>query len=240
MENLINKIFKSAKQVRLEKEKKNSIKGEILMFMKENPCPPAGRHLSLEQAKPSFWSIIFSPKFRPAYITVSSLALVLFITGTISVNAQSALPGDPLYPVKVDFNEKILQVLAFSDEAKTKLSMDLVQVRLQEAEKIAVQGKMTKKNQEQINNNITVHADAVTKSIEKLSSEKKYNTAQKVASDLEASLKAHSQTLEKIQQIKEKSAEIRKENRENIEKIKEKVDQRIQEIRDKVKNKTKD
>ena len=175
-DDLIEKIFKPGNQLRLEKEKKNSIKGAVLMFMKKNP-------LNSPAQKPGFWGIIFSPKLKPVYISISSLALILFIGGTVSVQAESALPGDTLYPVKVGFNEKVLQVLAFSDDAKTKLNIQLAETRLQEAEKLAVQGNLTSDNQAQIDDDFNEHADAVAKSIDKLNSDKMYGNAEKIASN---------------------------------------------------------
>ncbi|MCX6719953.1 MAG: DUF5667 domain-containing protein [Candidatus Staskawiczbacteria bacterium] len=224
MFNPIKKYFRQAKQTRLDETKKNSIRESVLMFIEENPAPIIPRNtLGL-----------FSVKLKPAYITIFSLVLVLVVAGAVSAQAGSALPGDPLYPVKVGVNEKVLQVLAFSDDAKTKLSVQLAETRLQEAEKLVVEGKMTTSTQAEIGSNFNVQADVVSKAIDKLNKTKNYNGAQKVASDFEASLKAHSQVLEKIKEIKDSKAS----GSNNAEKIRQKVNDEIQKIRDKIKTKT--
>jgi hypothetical protein len=215
MKDIIEKIFKSAKHVRLEKEKKNSIKASILMYMKENPVVYSKASIM------GFWKLLFLPRLRPAYVSIASLALVLFVVGSASVGAQSALPGDLLYPVKVDFNEKILQVLAFSDQAKAMLHVQLAETRLQEVEKLVVEGKLTAHNQNQINDNLNISLNNATKSIDKLNSAKKYNSALNVSSDLEASLKVHSRVLQKIKDSKNNKSQ------DNVNSLIDKVDRTV-------------
>ena len=188
-DNPIKKLFGKAKQVKLEKEKKNSIKEAVLVFMKENSLPAQKR---------TFWGTVFSPRLKPVYIFVSALAVVLCTGGVVSVQANAALPGDILYPVKVGVNENVLQVLAFSDEAKTDLNIQLAEVRLQEAEQLAVEGKLLPGIQIRINNNFNARVDKVVKSIEKLNNAKMYNAAAKISSSFEATLKAHSAVLSAI------------------------------------------
>lgn len=188
----INNIFRNARQLRLEKDKKNSIRNSVLTFVKENPLEASRSQI--------FWT---SKNLLPRLLLVtSSLAVVLVAGGFASVQAESALPGDALYPVKVGFNEKIQKVLAFTEEAKINLDMDLVELRLKEAEKLALDGKITKENQQQINNNFNAQAKKVSERIDKLNSAKKYSIAEKISSDFEASLKAHTKVLEKISEIK--------------------------------------
>lgn len=124
------------------------------------------------------------------------------------MQAESALPGDVLYPVKTGFNEKVMQVLAFSDEAKVNLSVQLAELRLKEAETLEIQGKITEKIEEKISSNFNEQAEKVAKSIEKLNNAKNYSDAEKISSDFEASLKARTQVLEKLKEIKEKNNKV--------------------------------
>ncbi|OGZ79581.1 MAG: hypothetical protein A2528_01870 [Candidatus Staskawiczbacteria bacterium RIFOXYD2_FULL_37_9] len=222
MNNNIKKILKPARRIKLEKEIKASIKGGVLMFMKNNPLT--------ETPKFGFWKIIFSQKLKPAYISILSLVAVLLVSGAVSAQASLALPGDILYPVKVGVNEKVLQVLAFSDQAKIKLSVRLAETRLKEAEKLVVENRITKDNQMQINNNFSAKADEVSKSINKLNREKMENSAQKIADDFNKTLEIHTKVLEKIQQEKDKSDKARDKNRENVDSI----INRVNSVRDKI------
>lgn len=190
MFNFDRKLFRNARNIRLEKEKKESIKEAVLLFVKKNPCPPAGRWL---------------PAFKPAYISILALVLILAIGGGVSAQAQLALPGDPLYPVKIGFNEKVLQILTFSDTAKVNLNIRLAELRLKEAEKLMAKGKITPEMQAKINNNFNAKTEAISKIIEKLNNAKMYKAAEKASSALEASLKAHPGVLEKIQEKKIKN-----------------------------------
>lgn len=188
MERLIEKIFEPAKGVALGKESKNLIRESLLMHIKGNP------------------PYTFFSRIKPVYAATISLLAVVLVVSAVSVEAESALPGDILYPVKIGFNEKIMQTLAFSDEAKTKVNIQLAELRLHEAEQLAVKGKMTKVGQQQINNNFKEKAENVAQAINKLNNEKMYNNAQKTALNFEASLKAHSYVLEKIKESKTAAA----------------------------------
>ncbi len=199
---LIKTIFREAKEVKLDKEKKNSIERDLLLFIKDNPAKT--------EAKNGFFknvflagNIITAYKFRFRLTTSVALALslVLFIAN-VSAKAESSLPGDVLYPVKVDFNEKIKLILSFSDEAKTKKNIQFNERRLQEAEQLIIKGKMNKNNQIQINNNFENQVKRATNSIEKLNNTKMYGEAAKISSDFEASLAAHSHILDNLKENK--------------------------------------
>lgn len=184
MDRDIKKIFGKARLVRMSEERKSLMRRKILDFVKTNPMPaPAGQ--------PSFWP-------KPVYITISALALVLAVGGAVSAEANRSLPGDVLYPVKVGVNEKILQVLAFSDQQKLKVSIKLAEARLKEAEKLAIGGKMTETSHQEIKQNFNNKANEVAKTLQAMNEQKKYDDAAKIASDFEISLDAHNNILEKV------------------------------------------
>jgi hypothetical protein len=188
-EDLIKKFFRESKQVKLEREQKDSIRGAVLDFMKENPL----------EKKPSIFI------FRPIYASALAVLIIVIAGGFVSIQADSSLPGDTLYPVKIGFNEKVLQVLAFSQKARTDLNIELAERRFQEIEQLAVEGKITDNNQQEINKNLNEKVKDVAQSIDELNKEKNFDSADKIASTFEASVKAHSLVLEKIGKTKQEN-----------------------------------
>lgn len=94
--------------------------------------------------------------FKFTYMTAVIL-LVLMIGGGTSFAAQSALPGDFLYPVKVEINENVESAFAVSNKSEATLQAKLVEERLSEAEKLAVKGTLTNEASLELRNRIEAH-----------------------------------------------------------------------------------
>jgi hypothetical protein len=156
-----------------------------------------------------------------------SLLLVLFAGGVASVQAENALPGDVLYPVKVGFNEKMKMVLAFSEQEKVQLNIELAEVRLREAEKLALKGRITKDAQDQIASNFNMQANEAAKKIEEMDDFKAgREAAAQASSDLQALLNAHGHVLKKIQEIKDgKSGQNLDSLITNVDNISQKIEE---------------
>jgi hypothetical protein len=69
------------------------------------------------------------------------IALIAFFGAT--VNAQSALPGDTLYPVKINVNENLRTAFSVGDAANARSRVVAAESRLAEAEKLRDQNKLT-------------------------------------------------------------------------------------------------
>ena len=130
------------------------------------------------------------------------IAIILIIAlvggGSASVAAQQALPQDILYPIKININEKVRSALAFSPEAKAEIEVELAEKRVEEAEQLAAEGRLTKAAQAQVEQNFDRHAAKIKEKIEQFSAQGKAEKALELASNLEASLKAHEQILNQL------------------------------------------
>lgn len=126
----------------------------------------------------------------------------LLITGLVgggaSVAAESSLPGDLLYPIKVGINEKVGEVLAFSTEAKADFDAKIAVRRLQEAESLSVKGKINPDTISRLESNFKVYADRVASRIADLNANGKLDTALEVNSNFESSLNAHKDILARL------------------------------------------
>jgi len=187
--NFIRKLFKESKGISMDKERKNSIRNEILSFMKEHPLEKADRKLHPMRVK--FGMAVF---------------LSIFLAGGVmTARAESALPGEILYLVKLGVNERVESFFAFSDESKARLNIQLANRRFQEAEKLIIQKRINNKNCQQIRDGFLEHAQAIEDCVNKFNDNEMHGIAIKTASEFEASLKAHSRVLEEIKYKSENS-----------------------------------
>jgi hypothetical protein len=122
------------------------------------------------------------------------LALLLAIGGGASLVAQNSLPGDALYPVKLNINEEVRSWVALDSESRANWEIVLANRRLEEAEELAVEGELNAEVRAQIEENFQAHADRVQERIELLEG-KDNGSAAEIASNLLASLKAHERIL---------------------------------------------
>lgn len=84
----------------------------------------------------------FSYFMRPAPAFAFALALLLVVGGTASASANGALPGDALYPLKVNVNERVERALALSSEDKAYVDVRHAEERLSEIELLAAKGSV--------------------------------------------------------------------------------------------------
>src|SRR3989344_1591253 len=69
-------------------------------------------------------------------------ALIVALSGGTAAASSNALPGDALYPVKVNVAEKVSGVFKFSDEGRAEYKLKLAERRLEEAERLATAGRL--------------------------------------------------------------------------------------------------
>ncbi len=96
------------------------------------------------ERNPSLWKTIFSRRVQPI-LSVLAILLVIFMlmlggTGIIVYAAQSSLPGQPLYGIKLASEDARISLPA-SRQTRIGLVMDLADLRLQEALQLAARGK---------------------------------------------------------------------------------------------------
>ncbi len=133
------------------------------------------------------------------YIAISSLCLVLFLSGGAIFASRGSLPGGILYPLKVGVVEPIGGLMTFSPLAKVTYESGLASKRLAEAEILAGNGWLDAEKEKQLNTLLESHTaafnDAVSTLQEDASSENNDDT---VVTNFQATLNAHAQLLDVI------------------------------------------
>jgi len=122
---------------------------------------------------------------------------ILVFTGSTSVLAEKAIPGDLLYGVKISINEKIASIFALSKEEKTEWQERLVERRLKEAQKLVFNNNFDETTRISLENKIKNHIDKFSSNATELSLEKdKSLNSSDLNIKLQASLKAYENVLE--------------------------------------------
>lgn len=121
---------------------------------------------------------LFSFKF--VYMPLVIL-LAVMIGGGTSLAAQGSVPGDFLYPVKTGVNENIREAFAVSADSEAKLQANLLDERLEEAQKLHAKGQLSADAESTIVANITAQAKRAEAAAENSSADIKLETKAKIA-----------------------------------------------------------
>lgn len=175
------KFLKSAKELSLRTEEKAQIRAAIME--------------SITSASTS------SSLFRRLLRIGSGVMAVTMIFGlcgaSVSYAAESALPGDALYTVKVNFTESILLRLNNSVEAKANVQARLVSRRLEEAKKLAEQSRFTAERVAIVEANLSAHIAELEVDLKELRALND-SAATNIAIETSATVQAHESLLQKI------------------------------------------
>jgi hypothetical protein len=114
------------------------------------------------ERKPLALPRIVLPRWRPAYSAVAALLIVVLLLTTTFVGAANALPGSPLYAVKLATEEARLWVAPARDEPA--LHLRFAQRRLEEYQELAERGL----HDETVLEAMVAHVDAALDGIEEL------------------------------------------------------------------------
>ena len=123
---------------------------------------------------------------------------ILVFGASFSYAAENALPGDALYPVKIHINENIRTALAVTPQAKAGWEIRQAERRLEEAEKLASEGRLSAQASAEISTSFQSRASQIHNNIEQFKSKGQINDAAEISSNLEASLSAHKKILSEL------------------------------------------
>ena len=132
-------------------------------------------------------------------MTIIAVLLVAVLTGGgVSVVAENSLPGDLLYPVKININENVVAVFSLTAKAKAEWEVKRVERRLGEAVKLAEKGELKGDVLTKIESNFSAHADRVESRIKMLEEKGDSRAAVELAEKFETSLEAHEDVLSRL------------------------------------------
>jgi hypothetical protein len=142
----LNKIKQAAQSIRLSHDEKALMRARVL------PDAP-----SLRPQRSPYTIHWISMRMSSV---VALLLIVVMGSGTVYA-AKGSLPGDPLYTLKISVAEPLEGALAVSPQAKANFQASIVEERMQEAETLASQGRLTTSTTDSLEENLSQHAKVV-------------------------------------------------------------------------------
>lgn len=190
MERELEKLAVFAARACLTDDEKAGLRRQLVDFM---ALKPARRPLTA----PNFVVSFFARFSRPA-VAATLASTLLFAGAGVSWAAEGALPGDLLYPVKVEVNEAVRSFLIIAPEAKDKWEVRRAERRLEEAEQLADRSDLDATKRQQIEKNLEKHLGRLEASAKRLAAEGDLGEAAELNSDLESAVQAHGRILSRV------------------------------------------
>jgi len=209
MEEFLKKLAKKHRSISLSDRERTDMRLNLGVFIDEHPA----RAPFLVRTYSYFSSVqrILSSRHALTGYRLVAMSLVIVLVAGVGTTyaAVNALPGDPLYSIKINVAEPVEHVLTASGESQAQWDVTLANRRLEEAEKLAAAGTLTARNAQivqtqlaavtqNLNANVavvpsaTASTSAATSGSTQIAAIAQASDAQ---SDLEASLSAHVQVL---------------------------------------------
>lgn len=150
-------------------------------------------------ARAAIPSPFFSYIYSRSGASVLAFVLILLVGGSSAAYAsEGAVPGSPLYPVKVAVIEPVQGALITNAEGQASWHAKLASRRLEEATTLAAENKLDTKTQAYLEQKFNTEVDTSNKDADVLAATGDMNAALDVRSDLEAKISAHAQILAAI------------------------------------------
>ncbi len=146
---------------------KAELKARLVSYMEYHPLPPEmvtvpTKKIRIQGIKSEpFFAFNFNKVYTRSFAGVFA---VMFIMAVPFV-AERAVPGDVLYPVKVQFNEEVRATLAFSPYAKVEWETQRLERRISEARLLASEGRLTPEAEIAVAEAVKNHTDAAQREI---------------------------------------------------------------------------
>ncbi len=178
------KQLKSFKTLTLTEEERGLVRAHAMYLMMNTPT-----------TAPVSKSIFQRGVYLGLRIALSSFLFFVFIGGTVSAVADSALPGDPLYAFKLNVNEEVKGFFQKTPEEKVAYGAKRVETRVNEIKTLAASKTLTKAKQATVQKALDAHIKELSTDLSALSSASP-TTALSVTTDLEEALKENKALIE--------------------------------------------
>ena len=190
MTEYFEQLFRAMKRLALSTREREVMRNALRLYMREHTAHAP----FLVRMRYSISAVLARQRLTMHPAFVASILVLCIGVGT-SYAAEGALPGDALYPVKTLLNERVQGALALSTIQKAEWSVELTSRRLEEAEELAVTGKLSSVASADIEARIDDAATGFDANVALLARNDQNENVAGLQSDYEASLSAHETVL---------------------------------------------
>lgn len=178
--NRINKL----RAIRLTQNEKKAIRSRLAAYLEQHPVQQDQNALILHR---------FTFKF--SYVAMALILTVVLSSTGISYAAEGAVPGDLLYPVKVDVLEPLHAAVVLTPTAKLQWEVTKVDRRLKEAEALIQRDSLSPAISTNLSQRVQNTANTIDRHIASLKANDNFAAAAGATSALSAILQAHAEVL---------------------------------------------
>lgn len=228
MTTLEEQLQKYSHTISLSSVEKAEIREGLVEYMTYRPLqrtlPP--RHTKVT------WGVWFGVRHLRGALLIA--LIVAISTGGVSYAAVDALPGDLLYPVKININEEMKAAFLSTDESRVEWERERVELRLAEASQLVAEGRLDSERTEEVVRLLDEHVDAMVDRVRMVKDTDPFLAAE-VTDEFETSLDTHEAVLARFA-VEDSKGETRDlvEKVHAIalatEKVREEVEERIDDV----------
>lgn len=162
MEPNLKNLFDTAKQVSLSEGERTALRARFASAPERARSPYTFAHSRL------------------LFQGVAAFLIIVGAGGSTALAASNALPGDVLFPIKVNVNEKVEEILAQTPEAKAAVAAVQADRRLEEAEELVRRGRLTDEVTKEVEERFAKKSEIVKERVKALRESKKDDHADEV------------------------------------------------------------
>lgn len=196
----ISSLFSRSKEVSLTSEEKASGSLFLKDFMEKNQAgamaadatkSPYAETAGATTGRKTFYSEYFKTLYVKKPELIYALAAFVLIFGSASgavSAAQDSLPGELLYPVKIQVNERVERAIALTAEAKAKVAAKQAVARLEEAKRLIDARRANAAIEAEAYMRFSSSSDEMEKNIDQLEKNGQYELAITISTDFQKAL----------------------------------------------------
>ena len=165
MKQFQSQLKKKANEISLKASEKRELRERLVAYMEYHPLPNKSAKL-VQENKLIASEPFFSIHLNSFFVRNVAGAFVLLLMVGVPLVAERSVPGDVLYPVKVQFNEEVRSTLTRSSYDKVVWETERLERRVSEARLLAKEGKLTPEAEAKVVKAVKEHGEAVQQELE--------------------------------------------------------------------------
>jgi hypothetical protein len=165
MKRFSEQLQKKANMIRLSTAERDVLRDRLSAYMEYHPLPEAVTATARKRIfNDSFIEVAFPMRYMRGFV---ALGVVMLLVAVPSL-AERAVPGDILYPIKVQVNEEVRSQLANDGYEKIAWETKRLERRISEARLLAKEGKLTSEIEADVIAAVQSHQEATEQEIDTL------------------------------------------------------------------------
>lgn len=236
-EDIFNTLVSKAKEIKLSERERTTLFQTVDAFVARNPIKEqtsAEPQYNPQPIKSPFfkqdWFFAFSQRSHNYYAAMALTIVAIFGTGT-SFASQSSLPGDILYPVKVNILEEVKAVF-LPTTLKPTYEIERAQTRIKEVKELAQQNRLSDDVKVSVAARIDNHISTVKKDITEFQEKGDLKHVLAISNSLESALSESEEQIETLEEGEDASKiafvkDIIQESKEDAVKDREVIEDEI-------------